>query len=499
MSSFLPLVAAGREADSRAVTATTPQTATTRARLTVAQGAALYIGAVLGTGVVALPALAAEAAGPASLVAWLALVVLSAPLAATFAALGARYPDAGGVSTYVRYAFGARTAAVVGWCFYFAVPVGAPAAALFGGAYTAGVLGGGRVTATATAAMLMVVVTVANMGGLRVSGRLQLGLAGLLVTLLLVATVTSLPHARLSNLTPFAPHGWLAVGSAAALLVWSFAGWEAITHLAADFRRPERDLPRAATIAVVVVGVLYLGVAGATVLVLGPAAGASPAPLADLLVVGTGGPARVLAALAAVLLTLGTMNAYYAGAAKLGAALGRDGALPAWLAAGSRAGEVPRRSLAVVSGSAALSLAVVTAAGVGVRPLVLLTTGCFVLVYALGTAAAIRLLPPRSRARRMAFVALLVVLALLAATGTYLLWPLALAAAAVGYQRAFGPRQPGARPRFRRALRPVVRVAKRSDDRRKLSDEPADRRGVGAADGHGPQLGGLGHLRDDLG
>lgn len=95
-------------------------------RLTVGQGTALYVGAVLGTGVIALPALAARAAGPASLIAWLGLVILSVPLAMTFAALGARYPDAGGVSTYVRYAFGPRAAAVVGWCFYFAVPAGAP-------------------------------------------------------------------------------------------------------------------------------------------------------------------------------------------------------------------------------------------------------------------------------------------------------------------------------------------------------------------------------------
>jgi amino acid efflux transporter len=345
----------------------------------------------------------------------------------------------------VRYAFGDRMSAVVGWCFYFAVPVGAPAAALFAGAYVAGVLDGGRTTATVTAVALMAIVTAANLGGLRVSGRFQLGLAGLLVTLLLAATVTSLPHLRLANLTPFAPHGWLAVAPAAALLVWSFAGWEAITHLAADFRRPGRDLPRAAAVAVVVVGVLYLGVAGATVLVLGPAAGTSAAPLADLLAIGLGEPARGLAALAAVLLTLGTMNAYYAGAAKLGAALGRDGALPAWLAVGSRAGEVPRRSLAVVSGSAAVALAAVTAAGVGVRPLVMLTTGCFVLVYALGTAAAIRLLPPGSRARRMAFVALVAVAALLAATGWYLVWPLVLAAAALGYRRLAVSRRVGVR------------------------------------------------------
>ena len=103
-------------------------------RLTVLQGAALYVGAVLGTGVIALPALAAKVAGPASLLAWVALVLLSAPLAATFAALGGRYPDAGGVATYARQAFGARASAIVGWCFYFAVPAGAPAGAMFAGA-----------------------------------------------------------------------------------------------------------------------------------------------------------------------------------------------------------------------------------------------------------------------------------------------------------------------------------------------------------------------------
>ncbi len=410
-------------------------------RLTVAQGTALYIGAVLGTGVIALPSLAAEAAGPASLIAWLGLVILSIPLANTFAALGARYPDAGGVSTYVRYAFGARAAAVVGWCFYFAVPAGAPAAAIFGGAYVAAALGGGTTTVIVTAAALMTFVTLTNVFGVKISGRVQLVLAALLVTLLLAAVIAALPYVRWDNLRPFAPHGWLAIGPAAALLVWSFAGWEAITHLAADFRRPSRDLPRAATIAVVVVGVLYLGVAAASILVLGAAAGSTDAPLAELLARGIGGEARVLAAVAAILLTLGAMNAYYAGAAKLGAALGRDGALPGWLSRGSSAGAVPRRSLAVVSGLAFVALLAAAVARIGPEPLVLFTTGSFVTVYAVGTAAALRLLPRGSRAHRSALIALVAVTALLVLTGWYLLWSLVVTAFALLYLRLRGSRR----------------------------------------------------------
>lgn len=427
--------------------------------LSAVQGTAMYVGAVLGTGVIALPALAADAAGPASLLAWLALVVLSAPLAATFAALGARYPDAGGVSTYVMKAFGHRPSAVVGWCFYLAVPPGAAAAALFGGAYVSAALGGGTTTTTVTATGLMIVVTAANTLGLRVTGRLQFMLAGLLVTLLLVAVALSLPKAETANLEPFAPHGWMAIGPAAALLVWSFAGWEAITHLAGEFRHPARDLPRAAAAAVVIVGALYLLVAFAVVTVLGDGAADSSAPLGDLMAAGLGGDARYLAAGAALLLTMGAMNAYYAGAANLGAALGRDGALPAWFARGSVAGEVPRRSLALVSALSFLALFAVVLTGLGTKPLVLLTTGSFVAVYALGVAAAVKLLPKGTKGRGSALCAIVAVVALLIMAGLYLLWPLAVAGGALLYLRLNRHRRPVEEPAGEPAVPPLETTA----------------------------------------
>src|SRR5436190_2529571 len=174
-------------------------------RLDVPQGAALTIGAVLGTGVISLPALAVHAAGPASLLAWAGLLLLSVPLATTFAALGARYPDGGGVSTYARRAFGGRAATVVGWCFYFAIPIGAPTAAGLAGAYVADSAGGGRSTQLVATGGIIAVVAVMNWFGLRVSGRVQLVIAFVLGGLLLAATLVSLPHAHLGNLTPFAP------------------------------------------------------------------------------------------------------------------------------------------------------------------------------------------------------------------------------------------------------------------------------------------------------
>ncbi len=423
---------------------TRTSTAVAGGSLTVAQGAALSVGAVLGTGVITLPALAAEVAGPASLLAWAALVLLSVPLASTFAALGARHPDGGGVSTYVRRAFGPRAAGAVGWCFYFAIPVGAPPASMMAGGYVADVIGGGRPTTVVVAAALILGTGAMNLAGLRFSGRVQLALASVLALLMTATVAVALPHGSTASLTPFAPNGWAATGTAAAVLVWGFAGWEAVASLAGDYRDPRRDVPRATGIAVVVVGVLYLGLATTSVLVLGPATGRSQAPLSDLMAIALGEQARVVTAVIAVLLTIGAMNAYFAGGSRLGASLARDGALPGWLARGGEAGEVPRRSIALVTVAAALSLAVAVVLDLGLTPLMLLATGCFTLVYVLGTASALRLLPRGTVAWWTALVAFMSVAALLVVNGVHALWALGLAVLSLGYRS--GARGLGRRP-----------------------------------------------------
>lgn len=411
--------------------------------LGIAQGTAMTIGAVLGTGVLSLPVMAARVAGPASLVAWAALICISVTLAGTFAALGARFPDAGGAATFAGLAFGRPVGAAVGWCFFAAIPIGAPAAAGFGAAYVQDVVGGGwPVRFAATIGQIAVVVAL-NWIGIHISGRLQLAIAGTLGVLLAVAAAVSLPHARLANLTPFAPYGWTSVAAAAAMLVWAFAGWEAVASLTGEYADPAREVPRVNAIALLTISVLYLAVAGATVSVLGT--GASDAPLSDLLEFGFGPAARPVTALVALLLSIGTMNAYFASASRLGAALGRDRLLPAWLGDLSGPRRVPRNSLTVVMVMTALALAIIPLAGLPSDSGLLLVTGCFTLVYVVATAAAVRLLPHRSWGRRSAVIALAASIVLAISSGWHLVPALAVALAAIliiGRQRPVVVRDP---------------------------------------------------------
>ena len=378
---------------------------------------ALYVGAVLGPGVLLLPALAAEAAGPASVLAWVALLALSAPLAITFAALGVRQPEAGGTAAYARAAFGPRTGAVTGWWFLAGVILGAPTVALIGGFYVAELLDAGREGAVAGAAGMIAAVMAANAVGLRATARLQLGLAGLLAVLLLVAVVVALPESRSANWAPFAPHGWTAVGTAASLLMLSFIGWEAVSHLAGDLRNPARQLPRAIFATLGIVVLLYLGLAVATVGVLGTSA-PTDVPLADLMAAGLGETGRTVTAALAVLLTMGAMNAYVAAATKLAGALAEEGSAPAALAS-------PARALALFATVGAALLVPLGADLLSVDGLVRATSASFVAVYATATAAGIRLLD--GRRRTAAAVAFAAVVAVLAFSGPFLLVPAAVA------------------------------------------------------------------------
>jgi len=394
--------------------------------LSTRSATALYVGAVLGPGVLLLPALAAEAAGPASIVAWAGLLALSAPLALTFAGLGSRMPEAGGTAAYARAAFGRHAGTATGWWFLCAVVVGGPAVALIGGHYVSELLGAGDGAAVLAAALMIAAVIAVNAVGLTVTARLQLGLAGLLAALLLVAIVAALPESRAENWAPFAPHGALAVGGAASLLMFSFVGWEAVSHLAGDLRDPARQLPRAIFGALAVVVVLYLGLAIATIGVLGTGE-PSAAPLADLMAAGLGDAGRTITAGLAALLTMGTMNAYVAASVRLAGALAEERSAPAWLGR-------PSRALSALAGLGAVLLAALAAGAIDVEFLVRATSTLFVAVYLTATAAGVRLLD--GVARRAAAVAVLAVVVLLAFSGPYLLLPAAVAAVVVGARRS---------------------------------------------------------------
>ena len=185
-----------------------------------------------------------------------------------------------------------------------------------------------------------------NLAGLRFSGRVQLGLAAVLAAAH-AGDGGRRPAAR-QHCAP-APPSPRTGGPPSARRRRCWSGASPAGRRSP--RSPATTATRAATCRappasrVVVVGVLYLGLAATSVLVLGPATGPSQAPLSDLLAHrrrragrGSSPPSSPCCS------RVGAMNAYFAGGSRLGAALARDGALPAWLARGGerRRGAAPQ-------------------------------------------------------------------------------------------------------------------------------------------------------------
>ena len=98
------------------------------------------------------------------------------------------------------------------WIFLAGVVAGAPVVCLVGASYVTTLTGGGRLVRAGIAAVLLVLVLLLALGGVRVGVAAQLGLVAVLVTVVVVAVTGSASHARAASWTPFAPHGWGAVG-----------------------------------------------------------------------------------------------------------------------------------------------------------------------------------------------------------------------------------------------------------------------------------------------
>jgi amino acid efflux transporter len=390
----------------------------TRGSLGLVQATALYVGAVLGTGVLVLPAIAAETAGPASLIAWVTLIALSVPMALTYAAMSTQRPDAAGFSDAIERAFGTRWGAASGWILLAAIPPGFPVAMLIAGGSAATAFGLGRDASFVFAALLMATVLGVNFAGLRVSATAQSISIATITLVILVVIARATPRVDPAAFTPFFPHGEAAVGLAAVQLFWAFVGWEAITPLAAEVRRVS-DIWRATIIAVVIVAAFYVALAVVTIGAHAYGTTAGQVPLVTLAADTFGPQAGAAVGVLAFAITFPVANAYTAGLSRLAAALARRRALPVWLGPLDARG-VPRRSLAVLAavGMGALLVAYVT--DLRIADLLAPSNSAFIATYVLSMAAAMRLL--RGPLRVGAAISLVACVVVFVFTGGFVLW-----------------------------------------------------------------------------
>jgi amino acid efflux transporter len=409
------------------------ESSTLQRNIGMPQAIALYIGAVLGSGVLIVPGLAAEMAGPASLLAWGFMTLLILPMALSMGLLSAKFPNAGGVSHFVTLAFGPKAGALVGWFFLMSVPIGGPVAALTGAGYMTAAMGWGDNARIAMAVGMLAIGLITNWVGMQLAGRVQIAVVIAIVGVLVFSFAAALPRMESEHFTPFVPHGWMSIGQAAAILFWCFIGWEAVSHLSEEFKDPQRAAVKGVTIAAIVVGILYFLSALATVGTQSYLKGGSGASLVWIISQPLGSWGGLVAGLTGLFICTATIIAYSGAASRVAFALSRQGFAPKWMGLLSKRYNTPTGAIGFLSICYITVLFLYGSGLLSITTLIQFPNATFILTYIGGCAAGIRLLRGSRLGVTISWISFLATAAVFPFTGWAIGYPLLITLIFAGF------------------------------------------------------------------
>ncbi|WP_055695674.1 APC family permease, partial [Streptomyces prasinopilosus] len=356
-----------------------------RRTLGVGDAVVIGLGSMVGAGIFAALAPAAQAAGSGLLLGLAAAAVVAYCNAMSSARLAALYPESGGTYVYGRERLGEFWGYLAGWAFVVGKTASCAAMALTVGAY----LWPGQAHAVAVAAV--VALTAVNYGGVRKSAWLTRVIVAVVLAVLAAVVVACLASGQsdAGRLSFTAPGGTGGVLQAAGLLFFAFAGYARIATLGEEVRDPARTVRRAIPLALGIALVVYVAVAVAVLSVLGARGlGDSGAPLADA-VRAAGVPELAPAVRAgAAAAALGSLLALILGVSRTVLAMARDRHLPGSLSAVHPRFRVPHRAEAAVG-----AVVAVLAATVDVRGAIGFSSFGVLVYYAVANASAWTLRP----------------------------------------------------------------------------------------------------------
>ena len=285
----------------------------------------LGVGAVIGTGIFVLTAVAAQKAGPGMMLSFCIAGFVCAVAALCYSELASMVPVAGSAYTYTYAVMGELLAWMVGWALVLEYALGASAVAVGWSNHLVGALADSGVQfpslisnadglmakvalafgSTATPDLLAAaqnggfinvpaIVVVLAVTALLIKGTTESAMvnAVLVVVKLIALTafmVLTLPAIKASNFHPFTPTGFgnLTSGTgyvgAAASIFFAYVGFDAVSTAAEETKNPQRNVPIGLIGSLLICTVIYLLVAAGAIGTVGAqpvtsAAGAFLAP-----------------------------------------------------------------------------------------------------------------------------------------------------------------------------------------------------------------------------
>jgi APA family basic amino acid/polyamine antiporter len=239
----------------------------------------LGIGAIIGTGIFVLTGTAAaNQAGPAITISYLAAGLACAFAALCYAEFAAMIPISGSAYTYAYATLGEIFAWMIGWDLILEYAVGSMTVAIGWSGYFqrmlevyAGVtLPAWMASAPNTAPgavinlpaiVIVLLITTILVIGVRESARFNSIMVAIKVVVVLIFIVIGAAQVDTQNWVPFMPYGWSGMFAAGAVVFFAYIGFDAVSTTAEEAKNPQRDLPIGIIASLIICTTLYVATA----------------------------------------------------------------------------------------------------------------------------------------------------------------------------------------------------------------------------------------------
>src|SRR5665811_1850132 len=283
------------------------------------------IGITIGAGIYVLIGAVAGHAGRYAPWSFVLAAVVMAFTVGSYAELTTRFPVSAGEAAYVRAAFRSRTASTLTGLLTIVIGIVSSAAVALGAA-------GYIAKFTDWPPSAVVALLLAVLGAVAAWGILESVLfaslftlieAGGLLVIIVAGWQAQVPLASALAVPPLDIATLSGIGYASLLAFFAFIGFEDLANVVEEAKVPQRDIPRAMVLTLVISTVLYVAVAAVPVAELA----ASPAPL-SLVFRTLAGVSPATISVIAIVATLNTILAQMTMAARVVYGMAKQGDLP---------------------------------------------------------------------------------------------------------------------------------------------------------------------------
>ena len=283
----------------------------------------ITINSIMGTGIFFLPAVGAGAAGPASLISWLILSLVSIYIAMCFGELSSMFPKAGGIYEYCKQAYGRSTSFMIGWMTVMAGNI--TIAMLVVGAIQYLVPLGSPWLKIGVSLLFIFAFNYIAFRGMHTSAVMLITFAVITLGTLFALIIPGLFKFNIGHFTPLVVTPVSSIFLAIFLIAETFFGWETATFLSEETKDGQKVMPKAliwGTVIIAIICLLFvvtsLGVMPWEIF------GSSATPLADLGILHYGLFGQDIFTILVYLAIIGSVAGWVVSAPRLLLAMAKD-------------------------------------------------------------------------------------------------------------------------------------------------------------------------------